>query len=333
MENGNFFKESEFSENLYLYHATDARNLESIRRGGLLCKPPHRNWDDMTDNLWGDFVFLAVDPNIAESYAETQPDAPDEVVTLKIKVSDLDENRFGYDWNNTCEYSNEVNTMTYAGDIPAEVIEVCDGSEPFQDMEDFKGHGLYEKVMRVFWTEVESNREIDDIYGYQGVFLDEESCEMLRGMLPNLGRYVSDMRVTFDYGLIDPFPDDVEGELLSLKVRGYAENENCSAVSVILPEKITGCYRKNNTPCVMVSMAKDCESFNLHKTDFKYFGDVVLKGRAGYVLFDNPDHVYYRYDDAVEFNRLSQKLLWLKSGNSEKEANEAAEAACEPEIE
>lgn len=34
-------------ENLYLFHATDRKNLDSIMKNGLLVNPPDHNWKDM----------------------------------------------------------------------------------------------------------------------------------------------------------------------------------------------------------------------------------------------------------------------------------------------
>lgn len=32
---------------MYLYHATDRKNLDSILKNGLLINPPEHNWDTM----------------------------------------------------------------------------------------------------------------------------------------------------------------------------------------------------------------------------------------------------------------------------------------------
>lgn len=145
---------------LFLYHATDKQNMRSILENGLLCNPPKRNWDGMTTNLWDDFVFLALDANTAEAYAESQDDAPDEIVILKVALEDLDEDRIGYDWMNRCEYHKDINSIVYQGDVGANLLKPCNvNEEPFQDIDTFEGTWLYDRVMTVFKEEVETNME------------------------------------------------------------------------------------------------------------------------------------------------------------------------------
>ena len=64
-------------ENLYLFHATDRKNLDSIMKNGLLVNPPDPNWKDM---YCEGKIFLAFDINVAEDYAMASETAPEEVV-------------------------------------------------------------------------------------------------------------------------------------------------------------------------------------------------------------------------------------------------------------
>lgn len=164
---------------LYLYHATDSNNVDSILKNGLLCNPPKHNWDGMTTNLWGNFVFLALDANAAESYVEEQDEEPEDIAVFKINLENLDESLIGYDWNNRCGYHNEINSVVYNGDIPAKYLELCDvEKEPFQELDSFEDTLLYERVMTVFEEEVESNMENE----YNLAELDEyeEQLQKLR---------------------------------------------------------------------------------------------------------------------------------------------------------
>ena len=136
---------------MYVYHATDKENLPSIMENGLLARPPKHNWEGMTTAEWGDYLFLALDADAAEAYVEVQDDAPDDIVVFKIKLDNVDENRNGYDWNNLCESSDEINSVLYSGDVHPDDIEICDtDDEPFQDIDSFKGTGLYDNVMTEF---------------------------------------------------------------------------------------------------------------------------------------------------------------------------------------
>lgn len=148
---------------MHLYHATDKENLSSIMENGLLCEPPKHNWEGMTTVNWGNHLFLALDASAAESYVEAQDDAPDEIVVLKIDLHNLDEDLIGYDWNNRCEYHNEINSIIYSGNIKPTTLQICDADdEPFQDIDSFKDTPLYERIMRVFEEEVETNMENTD---------------------------------------------------------------------------------------------------------------------------------------------------------------------------
>ena len=148
----------------YLYHATDKDNLESIKKHGLLINPPkHAYAHEIGVGSLEGKIFLAFDSDVAESYAETSDECPDEIVILKIDIDALDQKEFGYDWNNRCEYFSDINSCVYTKDIPADAISVVESKndEPFNlgELEDFKGTLLYERVTRVFDEEVETNLE------------------------------------------------------------------------------------------------------------------------------------------------------------------------------
>lgn len=145
---------------LYLYHATDRKNLDSILTNGLLI--------NLSSHAYKDFdcdgkIFLAFDANVAESYAEESDDSPDNIVILRINLSCLHEDCFDYDWNNRCAYTHEINSCVYFNDIPGKCISVCSSSnEPEQTIFNFKGTDLYEIITRVFDEEVETNMESED---------------------------------------------------------------------------------------------------------------------------------------------------------------------------
>jgi pyrimidine deaminase RibD-like protein len=113
-----------------LYHATYKPRLKSIKLKGLGAggKP---NWEDSQRGV----VYLALDPNVAESYAETSDMVPDEwldqIVILKISTAGLDPNKFQIDSN---VQDNEGDTVEYHGVIPLSNISlykqgVAEGSE------------------------------------------------------------------------------------------------------------------------------------------------------------------------------------------------------------
>lgn len=104
-----------------LYHATCEPRLDSILRNGLGANVLAKNWDDSKDGV----VYLAVDPDIAESYAETSENVPEEyldsIVILEINTRLLDINKFSIDQN---VLDNDGSTIEYEGVIPPLAIKV-----------------------------------------------------------------------------------------------------------------------------------------------------------------------------------------------------------------
>lgn len=140
---------------MYLYHATSIKNKDSIERNGLLigCKS---NWKDMYTS---DAIFLAVNPDVAEDYvASSETYNGEEIIVYQIDINDIDQSKVYYDWNNRCEYSSEINSVAYKENIPPMFLNVA--KEIDQEIEDFKGTLLYERVMSTFDEEVETNMEI-----------------------------------------------------------------------------------------------------------------------------------------------------------------------------
>ena len=101
-----------------LYHATYKPRLKSIKLKGLGAGGK-RNYEDSQRGV----IYLALDPNVAESYAETSDMVPDEwldqIVILKISTAGLDPNKFGIDSN---VQDNSGDTVEYYGVIPVSNI-------------------------------------------------------------------------------------------------------------------------------------------------------------------------------------------------------------------
>lgn len=96
-----------------LYHATYKQRLKNIKLTGLGAGKK-RNWPDSRPGV----VYLALDPNVAESYAETALDDLDadwDIVILQVSTNGLDPNKFHLDSN---VQDNEGDTVEYHGIIP-----------------------------------------------------------------------------------------------------------------------------------------------------------------------------------------------------------------------
>ena len=155
-----YIKENISTNDLYVYHATDSNNIKSILSKGLLSKPPFHSWEGMYTE---DGLFLALDASVAEDYAENSDSEPEEIVVLKIRLSDLDPNCISYDWNNRCEYADDINSFIYAKNIPPQYLEICDvQSEPGQNIYDFRYTDLFEILLTTFDEECETNLEWEE---------------------------------------------------------------------------------------------------------------------------------------------------------------------------
>jgi hypothetical protein len=102
-----------------LYHATYKQRVKSIMLKGLGAAG-RRNWSDSRRGV----VYLALDPDVAYSYAETALDEIDpetdwEIVVLKVNTASLDPSKFFIDQN---VQDNEGDTVEYHGVIPPQAI-------------------------------------------------------------------------------------------------------------------------------------------------------------------------------------------------------------------
>jgi hypothetical protein len=102
-----------------LYHATYRPLLKSIKQHGLGGDKAQAKWEDSKPGV----VYLAIDPNVAESYAESSDVVPDEwldqIVVLKVNASQLDQSKLKLDSN---VIDNQGDTLEYHGVIPVNLL-------------------------------------------------------------------------------------------------------------------------------------------------------------------------------------------------------------------
>ena len=99
-----------------LYHATYKSLLPSIKKGGLDTRKSALAWEDSKPGI----VYLANDPSVAESYAESAEEVSDEIydsgiVVLEIPVKGLTIGKLHDDRN---VQGGNSNTYEYHGQIP-----------------------------------------------------------------------------------------------------------------------------------------------------------------------------------------------------------------------
>ena len=100
-----------------LYHATYKPLLKSIQKNGLGGSGAQTNWEDSKPGV----VYLAKDPDVAYSYAETNDVVPDswldQIVILSIPINNLNLNKLHNDENvidddSTFEYHGIIKNFT-----------------------------------------------------------------------------------------------------------------------------------------------------------------------------------------------------------------------------
>jgi hypothetical protein len=110
-------KEIEYNEPLY--HATYKALLPGIKTKGLDTRKAQLAWEDSKPG----YIYLAKDPEVAASYAETSEVVPDdwldEIIILTIDSNKLDPEKLFIDLN---VQDNEGDTLEYRGIIPFNFI-------------------------------------------------------------------------------------------------------------------------------------------------------------------------------------------------------------------
>jgi len=117
-------KIEKFEEHNLLYHATYSPLLKKIKEHGLDNTKSKRRWEDSVPGV----VYLATDPDIAVSYAESSEEVPEEwldkIVILVIDRNKLDESKLSIDEN---VIDNDGTTLQYDGPISwSSILKVLD---------------------------------------------------------------------------------------------------------------------------------------------------------------------------------------------------------------
>lgn len=102
-----------------LYHATYKPRLGKIKIYGLDNSKTTKAWDDSKTGT----VYLATDPHVAASYAESSDKVPDSyldrIIILHIDSDKLDLNLLNHDEN---VLNNNGDTLEYNGVIPFSAV-------------------------------------------------------------------------------------------------------------------------------------------------------------------------------------------------------------------
>lgn len=106
-----------------LYHATYGAFVDSIMKNGLGGAGAQQQWEDSKPG----YVYLAKDPEVAESHAEANEEVPDEyiddIVVFAIDTSKLDMDKLDDDPN----VMDDDSTLAYKGVIPTSALMIAEG--------------------------------------------------------------------------------------------------------------------------------------------------------------------------------------------------------------
>ena len=127
--------------------------------------------------------------------------------------------------------------------------------------------------------------------GYQGLFFDDETQEKLVELQKNgLSDIVKDMHITFKFGKIEQYDEELMNKEFKVKVIGYASDGKNSGFKVELPPELSKYYRNQNQPHITVSLGEvngeKGKAINTGILDFEELEQSTeLSGKLGYFVF------------------------------------------------
>ena len=161
--------------------------------------------------------------------------------------------------------------------------------------------------------------------GYQGIFLDQETQELLVDLQERgLSDVVKNMHITFHYGALEKLPDELMGRDITFKIVGYASDGKNSGFQVELPEELLQYYKSKNGPHITVSIGEidgvKGKPVDTGTMQFKPLEEPIeINGRFGNfihqlgVIFDN-----YDFERIKNGGKKMNLLEFLNSEESKK---------------
>lgn len=168
--------------------------------------------------------------------------------------------------------------------------------------------------------------------GYQGIFFDEETQKKLIQLQENgLSDIVNDMHITFNFGELDQYPDELMNKEIVLKLIGYASDGKNSGFQVELPEELKSYYKNKNGAHITVSLGEvngvKGKAVDTGIMKFEPINPVEISGKLGYFVFreditksgtvmDNnvfKENQTQYVDEKAEYEKLNRKIDELSS--------------------
>ena len=138
-----------------------------------------------------------------------------------------------------------------------------------------------------------------EIIGYQGIFFDNDVKEKLIELQQrSLNKNIDNIHVTFYYGNIERYPEEILEKDFEVKVLGYGSDGLNSGFLVEITKELSIYYKNSSVPHITISLgeingvkgkAVDTGALKFEKLDTSF----IIKGKIGYfvknvgVIFDN----------------------------------------------
>lgn len=158
-----------------------------------------------------------------------------------------------------------------------------------------------------------------ELKGYQGMFFNAETQKKLldlqyEGTLKNP---VKDMHITFSYGNIEIFPDEIMEKNYNVIIDGYRSDGNNSGFRAKIPEELLK-YYKNLTingeinSHITVSLGENGKAKDTGNLEFDDILPVNIQGHMGYCIYEKGkgivlDNNTYRNEKQKVADKLNNK--------------------------
>ena len=138
-----------------------------------------------------------------------------------------------------------------------------------------------------------------EIFGYQGIFFDDSlRAELIKLQKKGLNENIINMHVTFNYGKLYKFPENIVGTEVEIIIVGYGSDGLNSGFAVEIPEELNKFYKNTSAAHITVSLGEingiKGKAVDTGKLKFNKLDETVkVRGRIGYflsgvgVVFDN----------------------------------------------
>ena len=130
-----------------------------------------------------------------------------------------------------------------------------------------------------------------NLKGFQGIFLDEKTEEKLINLQKDgLENNIKNMHITFKYGDIEEYPNEIMGKEYKIKIVGYGSDGKNSGFLVEIPQMLKNYYKSSSLPHVTVSLGEvdgvKGKAVDTGKLDFKPLDEKIqIIGKLGYFIY------------------------------------------------